>query len=207
VETNNELKLDPSNYCKGIHKKKQIVIGNTMSTDMTHFDLWKRKMSGNFKGTSPYTIALDGTIYQHYDPKYSSMLVNIDNYDQAIIPILLENEGWVMKDFKNNIHLNWCGDIYNRDEPIVKIKWRNKLKWAPYSDNQLESLIVLTNNLIEKFEISRFVSEHNVKISDIDKLEGIYYRSNYSPNYLDVSPAFNFEKFKKTIEDEKLERT
>jgi hypothetical protein len=200
VEINKDLPLDVKNYHPKPHKKRQIVIGNTSTTGMGHFDLWKAKFNGKFKGTSPYTIGLDGTIYEHYNPKYHSEILNIEKYDQHIIPILLENEGWLMKDYKNNVHLNWCGDIYNRDADIFETKWRTKMRWAPYTDDQLKSLIDLCDNLIEGFKIKRLVCNHNTKILDISELDGIYYRSNYSTNYLDVSPAFNFKEFKTNIE-------
>ena len=35
----------------------------------------------------------------------------------------------------------------------------------------------------------------------IEEKEGIYYRSNYNINYMDVSPAFNFNEFKTKIEN------
>jgi hypothetical protein len=203
VEINKELILDSNNYYTNIHKKTQIVIGNTLSLDMCHFDLWKSKMNGNFKGTAPYTVTLDGKVYEHYDPKYYSESIKINDYDECVIPIVLENEGWLMKDFRNSKYLTWCGDIYNREDP-VEVKWRSNMRWAPYSEKQLNSLIELCDNLINKFKIKRFVSEHNTKISNISELEGIYYRSNFSSNYLDVSPAFNFKKFKTKIENGKL---
>lgn len=199
---NKEFTLDSNNYHTHTHRKKQIVLGNSLSLGMGHFDLWKNKMNGNFKGTSAYTVMLDGTVHKHYDPKYYSETIKIGDYDKFIIPIVLENEGWLMKDYKNNQYLTWCGDIYNRDIP-AEIKWRGNMRWASYSDEQLDSLIKLCDELINEFEIKRFVCEHNTKIVDISELEGIYYRSNYGTHYSDVSPTFNFKKFKTKIEDEK----
>jgi len=203
VEIIKELKLDSKNYNTRIHKKNQIVLSNSLSLGMGHFDLWKNKLNGNFKGTAPYTVMLDGTIYEHYNPKYYSETINIGNNDKHIIPIVLENEGWLKKDFRNSQHLTWCGDIYNRDKP-VEIKWRGNTRWATYSEEQLESLSELCNKLINKFKIKRFVSEHNIKILNISELEGIYYRSNYTTSYSDVSPAFNFKELKNKIENGKF---
>ena len=204
MEMSKEFILNSNNYHPHIHKKKQIVLGNTLSLGMGHFGLWKNKMNGNFKGTAAYTVRLDGTVYEHYDPKYYSETIKIDDNDKYIIPIVLENEGWLTKDYKNDKYLTWCGDIYNRDTPL-EVKWRSNRIWATYSDEQLESLVELCNGLIDEFKINRLVCDHNTKIMDISELEGIYYRSNYSSYYSDVSPTFNFKKFKTKIENEKLE--
>ena len=200
-------KLEDTAYFKTKYTKNQIVIGNSYSINMEHVRLWKRKLNGNFKGTSPYTISLDGTIHEHYNPEYYSNFLDLNGYDKKIIPILLENEGWLIKNENDNELFNWCGDIYNRgNEFIVNTKWRNKSYWAPYTDEQLNSLVLLTKILIKKFKIPLNVSEHNTKIDDIHKKLGIYYKSNYNINYLDVSPSFNFKEFKNKIENnEKLE--
>jgi hypothetical protein len=169
---------------------------------MSHINLWKNKLNGTFKGISPFVISKDGKIHQYFDPKYYSEIVKMGDNDKEIIPILLENEGWLTKDYHKNKLLTWCGDIYNKeDEPIVKIKWRGKVRWVPYSELQLDSLVELTEYLISNFNINRYVSEHNTKILNISEKKGIYYRSNYNINYMDVSPAFNFKEFKEKIEN------
>ena len=202
VEIINSLKLDSGNYHSDVFDKKQIVICNSLSDNMSHIDLWRNKINGEFKGTAPYTISMDGKIYEHYDPKFYSEFIGIDDFDKQVIPIVLENEGWLIKDYNKNELLTWCGDIYNREGGnFVKIKWRGKLRWAPYTKPQFDSLVELTDYLIDKFNINRFVSEHNTKIVDIHEKEGIYYRSNYNINYLDVSPAFNCKELKIKIEN------
>jgi hypothetical protein len=201
VIINKDYKLTSDNFYTEEFEKTQIVIGNTWSMNMTHYDLWLNKSNGNFKGVAPYTIALDGTVYEHYDPKYYSKTITLEDWDEFIIPIVVENEGWLTKDYKNNELLTWCGDIYKREGgKTLNSKWRGKLEWALYNDAQLDSLVELCDTLIEKFGIKRFVSSHNTKIIDIAEKKGIYYRSNYNANYLDVSPAFNFKEFKNRIE-------
>lgn len=201
VNINNDFNLSDKNYFSETHKKKQIVIGNTSSTNMNHIDLWSKKMNGAFKGTSAYTIGLDGKIYNHYNPKYYSNFLKIKDYDKSIISIVLENEGWLVKDFDDKTLINWSGDIYSKDDSsTINIKWRGKLRWAPYSEEQLNSLVELCKYLADQFDIPLISSHFNTKIDDVHEKEGIYYKSNYSKNYLDVSPAFNFGEFKEKIE-------
>jgi len=200
VDINNDYKLSSLNYNKKIFEKKQIIIGNTLSTGMNHYDLWTKKINGKFKGGYHYTIGLDGVIYNHFDPKFFSTPLNLKKYDNFIISIALENEGWLSKDFKTNQLINWSGDIYKREDTPVDIKWRGKLHWAPYTEKQTDSLINLCKKLAKDFNIPLQTVTHNTKIDNISEKRGIYYRSNYTINYLDVSPAFNFREFKNKIE-------
>jgi len=200
VDVIETFKLNEKNYVDEIHKKTQIVLGNTLSIGMDHFEWWSKKVNGKFKGTAAFTIAQDGQVYNHYDPKYYSKFIKLYNWDERSIPIVLENEGWLIKDFKKNKLRNWCGDEYSKnEETAIYIKWRGKFRWAPYSEEQINSLAELCGDLCEKFDIPLICATHNTKIDDISEKQGIYSRSNYSVNYLDVSPAFNFEEFKKQI--------
>jgi len=200
VDINNEFKLSDTSFFQGKYKKSQIVIGNSLSVGMNHYHNWNKKINGKFKGTSPYTIGLDGTIYEHFNPIFYSAFIKNQEFDKKIISIVLENEGWVNKDFNKKTFITWNGDIYNRKEPLVERKWRGKIRWAPYSDMQMESLALLCDNLTDKFNIPKIVSSDNIKIDDITQKKGVYFRSNHSSNFLDVSPAFNFEYLKNIVE-------
>lgn len=201
MDINNEYRLNEGSYFKSIFNKTQIVIGNTFNKGMDHFDIWNKKINGKYKGTSPYTIDLQGRVYEHYDPIFYSSFLKNDDFDKQIIPIVLENEGWVTKDFNKNKYIMWDGDIYNRMDPLVERRWRNKLKWAPYSGKQMESLVLLCGKLINDFKIDKFVSPDNIKLNEITSKSGVFYRSNYSKHFLDVSPAFNFTYLKNKIEN------
>ena len=196
-----KFKLGENSYIKEIHPKKLLVIGNTMSSGMKHFDSWVNKINGKYKKTAAYTITLDGKIYEHYDPKYYSRYVGAGLFDKNIIPIALENEGWVTKDFQNDIYVNWAGVKYDRPDELLEKSWRGRLRWAPYAQKQMDSLVYLCDTLIESFDIPRFVNSNNVKVNDFTKKKGIYYRSNYSKTSLDVSPAFDIKYLKDKIEE------
>lgn len=200
MDINKDYRLKDTSYFKKEFNKQQIVIGHTNRLGMDYYDAWTNKISGTYKKTSPYSIGLDGTIYEHFDPKYYSTFLRDRDFDKKIISIVLENEGWLIKDFNKKKMITWDGEPYGRMDPLVEQKWRSKVRWAPYSKKQLDSLIWLVNHLIEKFSIKRFVSPDNVKDKDFKNFLGVTYRSNYSKTFLDVSPAFNFIGFKKAIE-------
>jgi hypothetical protein len=45
--------------------------------------------------------------------------------------------------------------------------------------------------------MSKEIVEHNTKINGIERFEGIITRSNFNSHFTDLSPAFNFEEFRK----------
>jgi hypothetical protein len=53
--------------------------------------------------------------------------------------------------------------------------------------------------LTKKFKIPFKTIGHNTKVDAISDYNGIVFRSNYDKSYTDLSPAFNFDEFKKLI--------
>lgn len=196
-----DFKLGDKSFIKEVHPKKIIVIGNTMSNGMNHFKHWLSKINGKYQKTAAFTVTLDGKIYQHYDPKYYSRFSGAGLFDRNSIPIALENEGWVTKDFQEQMYVNWAGEKYDRPDELIEKSWRGRLRWAPYSQKQMDSLVYLCENMIKTFDIPRFVCPNNVKVNDFTKKKGIYYRSNYLKTSLDVSPAFDIKYLKDKIEE------
>jgi len=135
----------------------------------------------------------------HYDPKHHSEFIGVDEIDRHIIPVVLENEGWLVKDSTSGEYLNWIGDIYNEEDGIVETRWRNHEYWSPYTDEQLESLVKLCKYLCERFDIPLEALAHNTQ-ADVEYYGGVVYKSNYSKYYTDVSPAFNTTEFKNKLE-------
>lgn len=198
----NTYRLPESNFFNEQTIKKQIIITHSSSDGMKHTIKWKNRMNGRYKKTAAFSITQDGSIYQHFDPIYFSELFGNLEQDKKNIVILLENEGWLTKDEKKSQFINWTGHIYNRPEVVYEKKWRGYSYWAPYPDAQFESTIFLVNKLCEDFYIKKNVTPHNIKIDNIDGFEGILYRSNFEKHYTDLSPAWEYEKFKHKLETE-----
>lgn len=198
----NTYQLSESNFFNEQTIKKQIIITHSSSNGMQHTIKWGNRMNGRYKKTAPFTITQEGLIYQHFDPIYFSEVFGNLEQDKKNIVILLENEGWLIKDEKKNQFINWSGHIYNRPESVYEKKWRGYSYWAPYTDAQFESTIFLVNKLCEDFYIKKNVTPHNIKIDNIDGFEGILYRSNFEKHYTDLSPAWEYEKFKHKLETE-----
>ena len=202
VLDNKTYSLDKNNYYRSNNKKTQIVIGHTLSKDMSFFNGWTKRLNGKYKKTTPFTIDLSGEIYNHYSPKYHSDFLGFDPYDLKTIPILLVNEGWLIKDIINNRYIDWVGNIYDREDKVVERRWRSHTYWAPYPQKQIDSLVELVNDLCKEFKIEKKVVEHNTQVYDINKFEGIVFKSNYNKDTTDLSPAMNYNVFKQIIENE-----
>lgn len=192
--------LPETNYFKEQTIKKQIIIAHSSLNGMGHIIKWKHRLNGHYKKTAAFTVDLVGNIYQHFDPIYFSELFGKLEQDKQCIQILLENEGWLIKNEEKNQFLNWCGHIYNRPEGVIERKWRGYTFWAPYSDAQIEATRKLVNKLCDDFYIKREVIAHNTKVDNLESIEGILYKSNFEKHYTDLSPAWNCENFKYNLE-------
>lgn len=192
--------LSTDNYFQIESIKKQIVIGHTYNHDMKHIIGWQHRYNGKYKKTAAYTISADGVVYNHFQPKFQSKYFNNLEMDKKSVVILLENDGWLIKDDKTNEFFTWIGDIYNEPSKIVEKKWRGYEYWAPYNKKQIKSLEGLVKLLCDEFSIPLIAIDHNTKLDDVLDYEGIIYRSNLNKNYTDLSPSWDFIMFKNKIE-------
>jgi len=199
VEINKEeYKLSKNNYFKKEFPKHSIVLGNSFSMNMKHYYGWVFRNNGEHKKTAPYTIDIHGEIFEHYDSKYYSNFIDVEMVDKHIIPIFIENEGYLTQYGKK--YKDFIGREYFRDDEVVVRKWRNHTHWAPYSKEQVNSAVWLVNHLKTKFNIGGEVISDNTKHDNIYNMSGVMYRSNYNSYYTDISPSWDSIKFKEKLE-------
>jgi hypothetical protein len=197
---NQSYKLGSKNFIGKHTSKQQIVIANTFSENMNHVGGWKNRHGGDFKRTGAYTIDIYGNIYQHFSPKYYSNFLGVKGVDEHIITILIENEGWLRKDIDNNEYINYVGNIYNRRDAIIEKRWRDQKYWAPYTKDQVESAVKLSEYLCTTFDIPIQTVSHNTRVDGIYDFKGIVYKSNFEKHYTDLSPAWDCGDFKNKLE-------
>ena len=200
MEINTEYLLPVNNYTPIETIKEQIVLGNTFNSNMRHVKGWLHRYNGNYKKTASFTISKNGEIHQHFEPKYYSRILDSEKQNKKSIVILLENEGWLLKDDKKNQFITWLGDIYNLDGVNTK-KWRDYEYWTPYTEKQIESIVSLIISLCDEFNIPKLVINHNTKIDNLDDFKGILSKSNLNKNYTDLSPSWDFSVFINKIEN------
>lgn len=197
-------KLGEDNYiCQGT-KKDRIIIGSTYSTNMQHYKGWVKRSNGKYDKTAMFTIDFEGNVYQHFSPNYFSNFMDDPELIESSITIVLENEGWLVKDLGDkNKYINYIGHIYNRKDSVIEKQWRNQKYWAPFTEKQIEATVYLVTELCGNFNIPLDVISHNTNFDEAHDFNGILYRSNFEKYYTDISPAWDCKNFKDKLEKKK----
>lgn len=198
--------LGEEHFFNKVTPKHQIMLVDTHCSGMAHFDQWEKKSSVGYKKTTPYTIGLDGAIYEHFDSDYWSRIFGVKEIDKGILPISLENEGSLKFNGKKKKFINWSGDIYRRDKDDVHIeKWRGDMFWSPYTIEQINSLTSLVFFLCEKHGIKLRIKDVDFDDVFLENYQGIVTKHDYNILSRDINPSFNRIAFKEKIE--KYEKT
>ena len=145
-------------------------------------------------------IDREGKIIQLLDETEIPKLFKDDNYNRNGIVICYENLGWLEKEVLKSYHINWIGNIYTNK--VTNRKWRDYYLWQPYTEEQINSSVKLCKMISEKHGIKLKMVGHNTKVKGVESFEGIITRSNFDEHSTSVSPAFDFEDFKKKLENE-----
>tara|TARA_R110000868_G_scaffold242209_1_gene497740 strand:+ start:475 stop:1068 length:594 start_codon:yes stop_codon:yes gene_type:complete len=192
-------KVIENNFKNG-NKKTQIVLTHTSRNLFDFMTAIKLRFGGKPIKLPHYLIGKDGKILKILDDDKNGKYLNTDKVNNKSIVICLENLGWLEKQPLKNYHINWIGSIYR--EKVFDRKWRDYFFWDPYTEIQLEKTAELCKELSKKHEILTQCIGHNTKIKGVDSYVGIITRSNFDEFATDISPAFDFEKFIKLLENE-----
>jgi hypothetical protein len=157
------------------------------------------RYNGKYTKIPNFVITKEGKVLQLLENIEHSNYFSEVNINRNSIIISLENLGWLEKQPLENHYVNWIGDIYKGN--TFDRKWRDYFFWEPYGENQIESLVSLCKKITKNMKISQESIEHNTKIIGIERFQGIVTRSNFDKNFTDLSPAFDFELFKKKLEN------
>jgi N-acetyl-anhydromuramyl-L-alanine amidase AmpD len=191
------------------YKKNQIILHHTAGwvlnpktgkPSMSHFNGWNA--DGKRVGTA-FSIDYVGNIFQHYDPEtfayHTGLGAAYKHLDTNSIGIEITNEGWLTK--KGEDFFFYAGK-YNRenDEPIQS-KWREQEWWSPYSEAQIQASIKLCDFLCDEYKIEKNFIDNNDYDKDLlsGKFNGILNHANIRTDKTDLSPAFPFDFFKKSL--------
>lgn len=181
-------------------QKTQIVLTHTSRNIIDYMVSLKYRFSGNPQKLPHYVIDRDGKIIHVLEEMKNGKFTSNDRINSKSIVICLENLGWLEKVPLKNYHINWIGNIYKGD--VVDKKWRDYFFWQPYTDIQLEKTVELCKKLSKEYKISLNCVGHNTKVKGSESFLGILTKSNFDEFSTDLSPAFDFEKFKKLLENE-----
>jgi N-acetyl-anhydromuramyl-L-alanine amidase AmpD len=181
-------------------KKHQIILTHTGRNVENYLVSLRYRYNGKFDRIPNYVIKKNGDILQLLNDIEHTNYFKEPNINRNGIIICLENLGWLEKQPLENQYVNWIGDIYN-GKPFER-KWRDYFFWDKYSDEQIDSLTTLCKTIIKEKRMNKDIIGHNTKVRNVELFEGIVTKSNFDSNITDVSPAFDFEKFRKKLENE-----
>lgn len=197
VSVNTNFTIDSDLVFKTRQAKKQIVLLNTGYPIDDFLTKIKLRFNKKYNKIPAYTIDRSGILYQHYDPKNYSQLFDKDDLNRIAIPIAIENVGWLEHHKESNAYLDWRGIKYGG--AVIETNWRGKKLWADYTDEQMAVLFELINYLCIEYSIEKNFIGNNVLAHKPMNFKGILNRSNFSKNHYDLTPAFDFEKLTKLI--------
>jgi len=180
-------------------KKSQIILTHTSRNVENYLASLRYRYNGKYTKIPNFVITKEGKVLQLLENIEHSNYFSEVNINRNSIIISLENLGWLEKQPLENHYVNWIGDIYKGN--TFDRKWRDYFFWEPYGENQIESLVSLCKKITKNMKISQESIEHNTKIIGIERFQGIVTRSNFDKNFTDLSPAFDFELFKKKLEN------
>lgn len=177
--------------------KDKIVLCNSYSYGVDHMLGWKKKPDQGLYPITAYSVTQDGEVYEHFKPNLTHTFIS-ETVDSKIIGITMANIGHLALNPYNGVFTNWLNDIHHPDNVFFK-EWRGYKYWESYTDEQLDSVYQLVTYLLNEYNIPKHVVEHNTKIDGAEYVSGVLYRSNFNKNYLDPSPAWDFDRFKNRI--------
>lgn len=183
-------------------RKKQIILCHTSREVQEYLTSLKHRYNGKYDKIPHYVITRKGEILQLLGDSQYSNYFNDEVVNKNSIIISLENLGWLEKKPLTNYYINWKGSIYN--EKVFEKKWRDFFFWQPYTPIQIEMVAELCKQLTEDLKINKRCVGHNTRFVGVSNYEGIVSKSNYDSSFTDLSPSFNFEEFKKHLENEQF---
>jgi len=186
--------VSEEHYHPEVFEKSQIILAESLRADHNHLVRLKNKDIGKTTEYPTYTIARDGTIYQHFDPKFYSDFLGIDSIDRHLISISLENMGKLFFQHDKEIYVNWCNEICPQDK-VFHRDWKEFSYWEAHTTEQFYSLVKLCKWLCTEFNIVEDCIGFNFYNEETKYFKGIVCRGNYSYDYCDLNPSFPFRDF------------
>lgn len=180
--------------------KKQIILSHSSRDAKEYLASLDFRRNGKLTRIPNYFVTKEGEVIQFLQDNQYSKFIPSTNVSKNSIIICLENLGWLDRVPLKNYHINWIGSIYSGE--TYERKWRDYFIWDQYPDKQIKTTAELCKFLINENGIKNNCVGHNTKVDRAELYEGILSRSNYNSTFTDLSPAFNFESFKKYLNED-----
>lgn len=184
-------------------KKKQIILCHTGREVGEYLTSLRLRHFGKYDKIPHFIVTREGKILQLLPLNSITNFFGETTIKKESIIVSLENLGWLIKKPLSPVYLNWIGNIYNQE--VYEKRWRDYGLWQPYTDIQVDKTSKLCQWLCNELSIPQKFVGHNTKIEGIELFSGVCSRSNFDQRFTDLSPAFDFNNFKKIFEYEELD--
>ena len=173
--------------------KKQVLLCNTGRNFKDYMKGLTYRRNGKYEKVPNYIIDKRGEVYEMGTEDVTSLYLTgyHNDYEDGVVVISLENNGWLRRRSSDGKYVNWLGDIYS--SKVFEKKWRNKLFWDEYTDEQMKSAVKLVEKVCKEYDIPNEFIGHNVLVDGVEHFEGVVSRSNYNEYWMDINPSFKFE--------------
>lgn len=185
-------------------EKDLIVYHHTVSAVGKYVADWFKHDMGKSRVAVAYVVEKDGTVYQLFDDKYWGYHTGTGNHnriDERSVAIEVVNEGPLH--YRKGDGFYWWIDAqypegkYRYSGEVVEVcpKYRGVEYFAGYTDAQVDSLLKLTGQIMDKHPgiLPKFSDEF-----EFDKkyfsYSGIIMHVNVRKDKSDLSPAFDLKK-------------
>jgi len=192
--------VEDFNHHKAQSVKTQIVLATSLRKDSYYITRLQHKEYGKTKKWNMYTVSRDGIIYQHFDNKFHSDFLGIKEADKKLISIVIENMGCLFS-APNNRYINWLNEVCDENN-VVERTWLGYNFWENFTNEQLESIVLLCRELCEEHNIPKLCMEFHHYHKETIKFRGIVFRSNYIEESTDINPLFEIPKFNEMLHNE-----
>jgi hypothetical protein len=193
-------KVKDINHHKSQSVKTQIVLATSLRKSDYYITRLQHKEYGNTKKWNTFTIARDGTVFQHFDSKFHSDFLGIKEADKKLISIVIENMGALFQ-APNGKHINWLNEICDI-ENVVEKTWLGYSFWEKFTDKQIENVVLLCKLLCVEHGIPNNCIDFHHYNKDVVRYKGILFRSNYIEDSSDINPLFDIPKFNEMLHNE-----
>lgn len=177
--------------------KTQIVLATSLRKNGYHIIRLTHKEYGNTKKWNTYTVSRSGVVFQHYNEKYYTDFLGIENADKQSISIVIENMGCLFKTHEGK-YINWLNEICDEKDVVMR-EWLGYSYWERFNNDQIKNVVQLCKQLCDKYDIPKTCVDFRNYHKDILKFKGIVFKSNYVEDCSDINPLFDIPGFNEML--------
>ncbi len=215
-----KISFPENQYIKEAAEKRQIVLHHTVSSNAASSIAWWKQTPERV--AVAFIIEKDGTTLQLYEPQYWAYHIgkgSTSEQNRHTIGIEIVNEGILSRerDFPDRIGARGCTQQpKSTPQPIFKwcdgkalftgkaitlpAPWRGSRYFACYSEEQYIAVAELVKYLSQRFQIPLLVNDTFVYDPANFAFQGIVSHHNLRSDKTDLSPAWDFKKFKELLQ-------